>query len=62
MKRAIVTGASGWIGSHALPFLVECGYEVHAVANRGATAPARGVEWHRADLLDGSAVTAMLSG
>ena len=31
MKRVIVTGASGWIGSHALPFLVERGYEVHAV-------------------------------
>ena len=60
MKRVIVTGASGWIGSHALPFLVERGYEVHAVANRGASAPARGVEWHRADLLDESAVMPML--
>jgi nucleoside-diphosphate-sugar epimerase len=60
MKRVIVTGASGWIGSHALPFLVERGYEVHAVANRGAAAPARGVEWHRVDLLDESAVTSML--
>lgn len=60
MKRVIVTGASGWIGSHALPFLVERGYEVHAVANRGALAPAGNVRWHRADLLDESAVMSML--
>jgi len=60
MKRVIVTGASGWIGSHALAFLVERGYEVHAVAHRGAPAPARGVEWHRADLLDESDVMPML--
>jgi nucleoside-diphosphate-sugar epimerase len=60
MKRVIVTGASGWIGSHALPFLVERGYEVHAVAHRGASAPARGVEWHLADLLNESDVMPML--
>jgi len=60
MKRVIVTGASGWIGSHALPFLVERGFEVHAVANCGASAPAQGVDWHRLDLLDESAVMPML--
>ncbi len=60
MKRVIVTGASGWIGSHALAFLVERGYEVHAVAHRGASAAARGVEWHRADLLNESDVMPML--
>ena len=60
MKRVIVTGASGWIGSHALAFLVERGYEVHAVAHRGASAAARGVEWHRADLLNESDVMPIL--
>lgn len=60
MKRVIVTGASGWIGSHVLPFLVARGDEVHAVAKSGASAPASGVKWHRADLLDESAVMQML--
>lgn len=49
MKRVLVTGASGFIGRHALPALIERGYEVHAAARRpDATLP---VIWHEADLL-----------
>ncbi len=34
MKKVLVTGASGFIGRQALPFLVERGYDVHAVSHR----------------------------
>jgi nucleoside-diphosphate-sugar epimerase len=60
MKRVLVTGASGWIGSYALRFLLERGYEVHAVANRVVPQSALSVYWHRADLLDKSAVITLL--
>ena len=52
-RRVLVTGASGFIGRHALEPLIRRGLEVHAVTNRDAGKPAvSGVRWHRADLLD----------
>ena len=51
MKQVLVTGASGCVGRHVLPLLVERGWTVHAVSSR-EIAPEHGVEWHRSDLLD----------
>lgn len=48
--RVLLTGASGFIGSHVLDLLCEREYEVHAVARR-AREPRRGVVWHESDLL-----------
>jgi nucleoside-diphosphate-sugar epimerase len=59
MKRVLVTGASGFIGRHSLRFLVEQGYEVHAVA-RGAVPAIAGVETHACDLLDDRAAAALV--
>lgn len=57
MKRAIVTGASGFIGSQALPALLERRFEVHAIDLPGTSRPAQGgVEWHDLDLLDSEAL------
>jgi nucleoside-diphosphate-sugar epimerase len=36
MKRVLVTGASGFIGKHTLPHLIDAGYEVHSVSSRDA--------------------------
>jgi nucleoside-diphosphate-sugar epimerase len=49
VKRALLTGASGFIGAHAPAALLARGFEVHAV---GRGEPLLGVHWHRADLHD----------
>src|SRR5688572_5202958 len=52
MKRILVTGASGFIGRHCLPSLVQAGFEVHAAARRPLPELAPGqVIWHRVDAL-----------
>jgi nucleoside-diphosphate-sugar epimerase len=52
VKRVLVTGASGFIGSHTLGPLVDRGYDVHAVASRAIPFEREGVTWHQANLLD----------
>ena len=62
-RRVLVTGASGFIGRHALEPLVRRGFDVHAVTSRpppAADAPAE-VTWHRADLLDARTHDALLA-
>ena len=54
MNRVLVTGASGFLGRHALPRLQSLGYEVHAVTRRRMGDPS-GVRWHQKDLLEKSA-------
>lgn len=54
MKRVLVTGASGFVGCHALAPLAARGFEVHAVSRAPAVEPA-GARWHQCDLLDRSA-------
>jgi len=61
VKRVLVTGASGFIGSHALEPLVDRGYDVHAVASRGIPFELEGVTWHQANLLDDAARGALVS-
>ena len=54
-KRALVTGAGGFIGRWSVPALLSLGYEVHAQlsrkADRDAPEELRGAEIHVADLL-----------
>lgn len=53
MNIALVTGASGFVGRHAVAALAARGFTVHAVARRPlAEVPAA---WHAADLLDARA-------
>lgn len=53
MKTVLVTGASGFIGRHALGALSRRGYAVHALSRTPAPlAGDKDVEWHRAHLMD----------
>ncbi len=54
MSGVLLTGASGFIGRHALDALLAQGQEVHAVA-RHAGSPREGVSWHELDLLQAGA-------
>ena len=53
MKRALVTGGTGFIGRHTLPELVARGFEVHVAGRSKPSAdfPAD-VTFHECDLLD----------
>ncbi len=57
-RRVLLTGASGFLGRHALPALLERGFEVHAAARRPPPLP--GVTPHKLDLLDAAAATALV--
>lgn len=55
MKRVLVTGASGFVGRHALDPLIARDFEVHAVS-RSIQPRRAGVAWHQTDLLAEGAV------
>ena len=52
MKKVLITGATGFIGMHCLPLLLEAGYDVHAVSSGLSVKKSPNIYWHEADLLD----------
>ena len=65
MAKVLVLGASGYVGSHLVPRLVERGHEVRAAGRRRETLESRGwtgVEIVRADALDPDTLTAAFDG
>src|SRR2546421_3210689 len=57
--RVLVTGASGFIGRHCIPYLLEAGHEVHAVAR--TPVKISGPIWHSVDLLSPGASSRLIS-
>lgn len=51
LKKVLLTGASGFIGRHAIQGLVQRGYEVHAISRQCKANDAQ-VAFHQADLFD----------
>jgi len=51
-KTVLVTGAAGFIGRHCLPYLMEKGYEVHAVSITPVKSVFSNIHWHQVDLMD----------
>ncbi len=71
MSRVLLTGASGFLGAHALASLLAAGHEVHALARSerldehaqpGAAGPTHSerVTWHAADLTHANAAEALV--
>jgi nucleoside-diphosphate-sugar epimerase len=51
-KKVLLTGATGFLGSHCLAPLVERGYGVLGLYRQRAPIDARGVQWVRGDIMD----------
>lgn len=60
MKKVLLTGATGFIGHHAIQPLLDRGFEVHAVSSRPHTGDALGATWHQANLLDAAETRALV--
>lgn len=59
-RTVLVTGASGFLGRHAVRALLDLGFTVHGVSRRAPEAPP--CPWHATDLFDPSAVARLLEG
>lgn len=61
MKKILVTGATGFIGSHCLPLLLEHDYEIHAVSSKNKNDRTSNLNWHTVDLLNLNDVRDLMS-
>lgn len=59
MKKVLVTGASGFIGRHAIPFLKEREFEVHGVSRKKSDV--EDVVFHECDLLNDAETQKLIS-
>ena len=60
--KALVTGASGFIGRALIPTLQERGFRVVATSRTPRQTGAPGVEWRTCDLLDPATLPAAFDG
>jgi nucleoside-diphosphate-sugar epimerase len=59
-NRVLVTGATGFLGSHCLVPLVELGFDVLALYRERAPQDVPGVQWVRGDVMDRAAMRRLL--
>ena len=54
MKKVLLTGGSGFIGQQTIPFLLDRGFEVHAIFNSSEKKifSQKNLYWHQCDLLN----------
>ncbi len=61
MRKVLITGATGFIGSHCLAPLLARGYEVHALSSQISARHQADVVWHQADLLDNEQIAHLMA-
>ena len=61
MKRVLITGANGFIGSQALSLFSTHEYEIHAVTSRPVPQQQGHIHWHQCNLLDGQQTQKLLA-
>jgi nucleoside-diphosphate-sugar epimerase len=61
MYKILVTGATGFVGQHALPRLKESGAEIHLTARNRPASYSDTFRWHAVDLLDSAKRIQLLS-
>lgn len=59
MKKVLLTGASGFVGRHCIPLLIEQGFEVHAVSQQRQSSSAS-LRWHEINLLQEGAAGSLI--
>jgi nucleoside-diphosphate-sugar epimerase len=59
-SKVLITGATGFVGRHCLPFLKSSGYEVHAVSSKPVKDALAGVQWHQQDLLQSNSMAGLI--
>lgn len=63
MKKVLVTGATGFIGSHVLDILIANDeYEVHAITSKATPPSITNCIWHPIDLMNSTKVEELLCG
>lgn len=60
MKKVLITGLSGFIGSHTLEFLIKKNYEIHAISTC-ARENTEVINWHHCDIFNVDKVNILLS-
>ena len=60
MKRVLLTGASGFIGQHAIAPLIARGYDIHAVSSSPRETASPSMRCHRTNLLDAAALAHLM--
>src|ERR1700691_5017952 len=59
-RAVLVTGASGFIGTHLCDRLLACGAEVHAVSRQARRSGKKHLQWWHADLRDMDSVRVLV--
>lgn len=61
MRRILITGAGGFIGTHCLRPLLDRGFEVHAVDLKPPKDHLPSVQWHHIDLLNSRQLSILMA-